>query len=271
MGLCMNAIINIIKTVYACCYLCVKATSSFPRCNGHTYLVGWRGSRAVSGRRQQQQSAPTTRENVRTQDPRGEEHGDHKTFVKKKGGVRETNFSFFFLTNTFLFRKQVAPDVTRGRSTPKNNNTPPRTSKCLPWGGVDRRVWSESVCVCVVVGGLFLVPNILCLPGIRLDVCLNRNEKKEKKKKKQAASSSHCASFKQDSVYCFSPCCISNNSGVDGRQQERERERERERECVCVSDRGAQRRNIPACVCVCFFFIYSAACCSAFFLYSALW
>ena len=40
------------------------------------------------------------------------------------------------------------------------------------------------VCVCVCVeGGVFLVPNILCLPGIRLDVCLNRNEEEKKKKK----------------------------------------------------------------------------------------
>lgn len=56
-------------------------------------------------------------------------------------------------------------------------------------------------------------------------------------------------------MYCFSLCCISNNSGVDGRQQERE--------CVCVSDSGAQRRNIWG-------FIYSAACCSFSLRYGEL-
>ena len=115
MGICMNAfiIIIIIKIVSACCYLCVKATSSFPRCSGRTYLAGWRRSRAVTGRRQQQQeqqTATTTRENFRPQDPRGEEHGDHKTTVKKKRRRRkkerkkekrrETNF--FFSNKHFL-------------------------------------------------------------------------------------------------------------------------------------------------------------------------
>lgn len=66
--------------------------------------------------------------------------------------------------------------------------------------------------------------------------------------KKQGASSSHCASFKQDSVYCFSLCCISNNSGFDESQWE----------SVCVS-----RQRCPAEEYLTFF-IYSAACCSFF-------
>lgn len=118
--------------------------------------------------------------------------------------------------------------------------TPPRTGKCLPWGGGGVREGGG-------VGGGGSSPKYTCLLGYRL--CLKRSEKK------QAASSSHCASFKQDSVYCFSLCCISNNSGVDGRQQERESV------CVCVSDSGAQRRNIWA------FYLL----CSLLFIFSALW
>lgn len=91
--------------------------------------------------------------------------------------------------------------------------------------------------------GGFLVPNILACWDSAWCVFESRKEKK------QGASSSHCASFKQDSVYCFSLCCISNNSGFDESQWER----------VCVSpDSGAQQRNTWP------FFIYSAACCSFF-------
>lgn len=51
-------------------------------------------------------------------------------------------------------------------------------------------------------------------------------------------------------MYCFSLCCISNNSGVDGRQQERERV------CVYVSPTAVPSGGIFE------LFIYSAACCS---------
>lgn len=150
----------------------------------------------------------------------------------KKGGEQTFKNTFF------LFTEQVALTSHGVAVRPKITNTPPRTSKCLPWGGSSPKYTT-------------------CLPGCCL-MCVWIVTKERKKKKQAASSSSHCASFKQDSVYCFSLCCISNNSGVDGRPQERV--------CVCVSvsDSGAQRRNIWA------FFIYSAACCSFSLRYGEL-
>lgn len=150
----------------------------------------------------------------------------------KKGGEQTFKNTFF------LFTEQVALTSHGVAVRPKITNTPPRTSKCLPWGGSSPKYTT-------------------CLPGCCLMcVWIVTKERKKEKKKQAASSSSHCASFKQDSVYCFSLCCISNNSGVDGRPQERV--------CVCVSvsDSGAQRRNIWA-----FFYLL----CSLLFIFSALW
>lgn len=151
----------------------------------------------------------------------------------KKGGEQTFKNTFF------LFTEQVALTSHGVAVRPKITNTPPRTSKCLPWGGSSPKYTT-------------------CLPGCCL-MCVWIVTKERKKKKNKPLLLPRIARHSNRTQYiAFLSVALVITAALTG-------DRRRECVCVCLSPTAVPSGGIFE-----LFFIYSAACCSFSLRYGEL-